>query len=88
MDAYQVAAADEPEPETIKTPWHPFEPPFNAQPPAGSDMVAGIRFKQEQKSAALKHGLAERTYVPPPPRLLLAACCCRHRQRGTVLLLT
>jgi hypothetical protein len=74
MDAYQVAAADEPEPETIKTPWHPFEPPFNAQPPAGSDMVAGIRFKQEQMSAALKHGLAERTYVAAAAAA--AAACC------------
>ena len=64
VEQYRSEPEPEPEPdrETRTPPWHPFEPPFTARAPAGSNLYQTMQWKQQQEAARLRHGLLERKY--------------------------
>ena len=47
----------------LHPPWHPFSPPFTAQPVAGSTLLEGLQFKQAQEKAAITYSMAARRHT-------------------------
>ena len=70
MECYVVAQDDDSKADKAQSatmiqhpPWHPFNPPFNAQPTAGSSLLEGLQFKQAQEQAAIVYSMAARRHT-------------------------
>jgi hypothetical protein len=66
-------------------PWHPFIPPFNAQPEVGSSLLEGLQFKQAQEKAAIAHSMAARRHTSNGHDGSLGGCTgCRFESSSCV----
>ena len=70
MECYAVAKDGRSQGDDAQTttmiqhpPWHPFTPPFNAQPTVGSSLLEGLQFKQAQEQAAIVYSMAARRHT-------------------------
>jgi hypothetical protein len=67
--------------EPLHPPWHPYKPPFNAQPPVSCSLLEGLQFKGAQEKAMIAYSMAARLHTSKGHDGTLGelpAACCLH----------